>query len=66
MDGWMMSFHGDRKSPNNRVVGPLPNHLNGLQMGDTNHLLTERILQAGNLHIQPGERENHRLKSNYL
>ena len=28
MDGWMMSFHGDRKSPNNRVVGPLPNHLN--------------------------------------
>ena len=27
-------------SPPSRVVGPLPNGLNGLQMGVTNHALT--------------------------
>ena len=31
--------HGDRKSPKDRVVGPLPNGLNGLYMGVTNCLL---------------------------
>ena len=43
-----------------RVVGPLPNGLNGLEMGVTNHLLTGMILQAGRLnyrHFQ-GSRKN--------
>ena len=34
------------KSPKDRVVGPLPNGLNGLQMGITNHLLSGMILQV--------------------
>ena len=34
------------KSPKDRVVGPLPNSLNGLYMGVTNHLLTGMILQV--------------------
>ena len=34
------------KSPKDRVV-PLPNGLNGLQIGVTNYLLTGMILQVG-------------------
>ena len=34
-------------SPLSWVVGPLPNGLNGLQMGVTNYLLTGMILQVG-------------------
>ena len=37
----MVSFR-----PLSRVVGPLPNGLNGLQMGVPNHLLTGMILQV--------------------
>ena len=40
----MVRKHGDRFRPLSRVVGPLPNGLNGLQMGITNHLLTGMIL----------------------
>ena len=32
--------------PKYRVVGPLPNGLNGLQMGVTKHLLTGMILEV--------------------
>ena len=28
--GYVVNNHGDGKSPFSRVVGPLPNHLNGL------------------------------------
>ncbi len=28
--GYGVNIHGDRKSPKDRVVGPLPNGLNGL------------------------------------
>ena len=35
----MVNDHGDRLRPLSRVVGPLPNGLNPLQMGVTNHLL---------------------------
>ena len=48
----MVNIHGDRKSPRPGVVGPLPNHLNGLSMEITNHLLTGMIL-----HIPPAPPE---------
>ena len=43
------SNHGDRKSPKDRVVGPLP-HGHNLWLvngGDPNYLLTRVILQVG-------------------
>ena len=39
-------------SPLSRVVIPLPNELNGLYMGVTNHLLTGMILQVRVVHLQ--------------
>ena len=46
-DGYVVNNHGDRFRPLSRVVGPLPNGLNGLYMGVTNHLLSGTILQVG-------------------
>ncbi len=44
---WVVNNHGPwLVSPLSRVV-PLPNGLNGLQMGVTNYLLTGMILQVG-------------------
>ena len=44
----MVSNHGDRKSPKDRVVGPLPNGLFMAEIngGDPNYLLTGMILQV--------------------
>ena len=49
----VVNNHGDRKSPKDRVVGPLPN---GLSMAYKwgllyNHLLTVMILQVPTYHI---------------
>ena len=42
---WLIN-HADRKSHKDRVVGPLPNFLNGLYMGVTNYLLNGMFLQV--------------------
>ena len=49
----MVKNHGDGKSPKDRVVGPLPNGLNG---GDPNYLLSGMILQVPpfKTNISPG------------
>ena len=47
LGGSSLFKHGDRKSPKDRVI-PLPNGRNLwlINRGDTNHLLTGKILQA--------------------
>ena len=44
-DTWLIK-HGDRKSHKDRVVGALPNGLNGLYMGVINYLLNGMFLQV--------------------
>ncbi len=55
----MVNNHGDRKSPKDRVVGPLPNgHSWLINGGDPNHLLTGMILQVGILaHRTPDDEQ---------
>ena len=48
----MANSHGDRKSPKDRVVGPLPNgHSWLINGGDPNHLLPGMILQVRTVNL---------------
>ena len=54
---WLVKNHGDRKSPKDRVVGPLPNGRTPWLVNEGDPLTTcpspGMILQVGSIHWHP-------------